>query len=744
MFYRILVISIILPIFIGIRPPAPKAFAATATWYTLADWSYRKSISIDRSQIPANQSNFSLLISISNDNDLKNNVSQANAEDILFTSGDGKNKLAHEIASWNAGTGSLEAWVNVPLINSIGEATNTTIYIYYGQANCVNQETADSSVWDADYVVVQHLDESPADDVAGHLDSTANGNNGTPRNFAAGGGSTNAVGRVAGADLLDGLNDYVKFPEPPAASTNINTGSVFAWIKTADAGGGWRGIVSKQVAYGMYLNNNQFSIYDWTAGQERATGVNVADDAWHHVGFTFQSGVVNGTKLYIDGQERLLTTLTIAAHTEGLVFGAGSNPGGSQFFTGTIDEATVSNTVRSLEWIQSTFANQKPLATLLSVNVQEAEANQSNWYDSPVWIYRKKITINAAQVPNTDQTDFPVLINSTDLDWRDTVNTGHVGQSNGNDILFTASDGTSKLNHEIEHYDDSTGELVSWVKVPSISASTNTDIFIYYGNAAVANQQDISNVWNNDFELVQHLNETPANDVTGHLDSTANGFDGAPKNFNSIATSSTDAAGKIAGADRFDGSNDYVEFGNILAFDRNVPFTYSAWFRSNSGVGGAILSKMAAGAPYRGYDIYYRGDGQIRAHIISTWSANAIAKDTTTAACSDNNWHYIVVTYDGSSILGGLNIFVDGDPQATATGAAGPVTATIVETTSFRIGTRTDAQRFNGFVDEVRFLNANLTADWIKTEHNNQNSPGTFYAIGPEECNLKGSTIKGG
>ena len=39
--------------------------------------------------------------------------------------------------------------------------------------------------------------------------------------------------------------------------------------------------------------------------------MNLADDAWHMVAFSFESGVANGTKIYIDGQEVLTTTITI-------------------------------------------------------------------------------------------------------------------------------------------------------------------------------------------------------------------------------------------------------------------------------------------------------------------------------------------------------------------------------------------------------------------------------------------------
>src|SRR6185436_6040761 len=96
---------------------------------------------------------------------------------------------------------------------------------------------------------------------------------------------------------------------------------------------------------------------------------------------------------------------------------------------------------------------------IFSLNKAEAA-----WYATGGnWGYRKTITINHIKVPNTNQTDFPVLIDVTDS------NLATNAQSDGDDILFTSSDGSTKLNHEIETYTSSTGRLTAWVKVPTLS-----------------------------------------------------------------------------------------------------------------------------------------------------------------------------------------------------------------------------------------------------------------------------------
>jgi hypothetical protein len=175
----------------------------------------------------------------------------------------------------------------------------------------------------------------------------------------------------------------------------------------------------------------------------------------------------------------------------------------------------------------------------------------ADWYNAD-WAYRKQITIDHNNVPST-LTNFPVLINTTDADWRDAANGGHIAQPDGGDILFTASDGTTKLAHEIEKYTPTTGELVAWVQVPSLSAVSDTQIYIYYGNAGCADQWDVSGTWASDYKMVQHLEETSGT----HYDSTQYGNDGIPHGGVIQGT-----AGRIDGADDFDGVDDYIACGN--------------------------------------------------------------------------------------------------------------------------------------------------------------------------------------
>jgi len=143
---------------------------------------------------------------------------------------------------------------------------------------------------------------------------------------------------------------------------------------------------------------------------------------------------------------------------------------------------------------------------LLFVSILSFSTVNANRHTLP-WRYRRKITINHKSISESDQYNFPVLITLKDRKLKDVANGGHVAQSRGEDILFISSDGVTKLAHELEKYDPDSGELKAWVKVPVISHSTNTILYLYYGNPHCESQQDRNGVWDANYKMVLHLNE---------------------------------------------------------------------------------------------------------------------------------------------------------------------------------------------------------------------------------------------
>jgi len=138
-----------------------------------------------------------------------------------------------------------------------------------------------------------------------------------------------------------------------------------------------------------------------------------------------------------------------------------------------------------------------------------------NWWNEN-WSYYRKITIDHNKI-DKDLINFPVLvkIGSTIAEKSD----------DGKSIRFIGNDNTTELYYEIEEWNNSEDSYV-WVNISFISSTSNTSFLMYYNNSKALDNQHPEKVWDSNFTLVQHLDET-----TGiHYDSTTNNNDCSPQN----------------------------------------------------------------------------------------------------------------------------------------------------------------------------------------------------------------------
>jgi hypothetical protein len=123
--------------------------------------------------------------------------------------------------------------------------------------------------------------------------------------------------------IFDGTNDYINFGNN--STLYQSSGTLSAWTKASSPGGSFRGIIAKQGAYGLFYADSILVAYDWAADATRSTGINIADNTWKNVVLTYQSGVSNGTFIYLNGVSVLTTTITIQSQVANLFGGAEAN-----------------------------------------------------------------------------------------------------------------------------------------------------------------------------------------------------------------------------------------------------------------------------------------------------------------------------------------------------------------------------------------------------------------------------------
>ncbi|MEO6452650.1 MAG: DUF2341 domain-containing protein [Ginsengibacter sp.] len=332
-----------------------------------------------------------------------------------------------------------------------------------------------------------------------------------------------------------------------------------------------------------------------------------------------------------------------------------------------------------------------------------------SWYNAS-WTSRKAITIDYTKVGTGPHTNFPVLISRADAD----LQTG--AQADGDDILFTSSDGTTKLSHEIESYTSASGTIVAWVEIPSLSSSANTVIYMYYGNVAATAQQNITGTWDANFKAVHHLNNAFA-------DATSNANNGTN-------TGTYDMPGKISRGRGFnpnDGGADYINIPGLMGSPANV--TLSAWANLTSrDVTGAQVVSIGDHIAIDVDNVTYKTDGL--SYITGSWNHTSTAINY-----AGTGWHYLSYTFNDA---GNVQVFYVDGVQKVSTALTGSISYAGLGTNTY-IGSHANGNTnfdFNGDIDEVRVSNVARSVGWILTEYNNQNSPATFYSVGSEATNV--------
>ena len=340
-------------------------------------WKYRKQITIDHTKVAGNFANFPVLVSTI-DSDLKNKA-QDDGDDIIFMDGKGEaEQLFHEIEYFDGSTGELIAWVNIPFLSS---SVDVNFYIYYGNLTVPSQEVPDM-VWDSDYIHVWHL----GDD----LEDSAGSDDGT--NY----GTDIIYGKVGkGRDFEQSNYDFIDLGDmTQPADDSLTTMTWEGWVKpeTQDII-----IMCKYSTIGTdfssydldFFDGGKFRIqanseYDWY-GRTRG----ITDDSysvvgqWVYLTGTFNLGNIQVINAFINGEKVSLTQDYSNANvmwdtpvTDNI--GRIRKESVTQYADAVIDEIRWSKTVRSDEWIKTSFNTMNDPSNFINFGPEETKQKSVN------------------------------------------------------------------------------------------------------------------------------------------------------------------------------------------------------------------------------------------------------------------------------------------------------------------------------------------------------------------------------
>lgn len=132
----------------------------------------------------------------------------------------------------------------------------------------------------------------------------------------------------------------------------------------------------------------------------------------------------------------------------------------------------------------------------------------------------------------------------------------------------------------------------------------------------------------------------------------------------------------------------------FVNFQFNNPFSVAIWGYTTSLAAerSLVLSQHVAGPnAYQGWELLVETTGKCRFNFISDVSPALWLQKDTTAAISINNWFNFCVTYDGSSLAAGTNMYLNGSVSNGAVGHDNLDSNSTTHNTPMRFGTRTDA-----------------------------------------------------
>ena len=368
------------------------------------------------------------------------------------------------------------------------------------------------------------------------------------------------------------------------------------------------------------------------------------------------------------------------------------------------------------------------------------ETSDPNWLSG--WAKHIQITIDASDVGES-LTNFPILVylSASSGRFNDDVTTVFdelQSDANRKKIAVTTADGISECYVEIERWNDSAEQAWLWVNVPSISNTTDTDLYLYYDSSQPDNTVYVGDkgslaaqtVWDTSFKGVWHLNEDPSGTAPQMNDSTSNVHNGTT--YGSM-TSGNQILGQIDGSLELDGMNDYIQTtSNDLQTLEN--FTLSVWFKVDSTTSPQHIIWEGPSTQNGWGD----GSGNPLSHELHLTICKFDANDTLNffygyeesggvwipaveiniSFTDTTNWNHAAVVMTGAGTSPFAELFLNGVSQGTDTGTQ---TNRSAWDTNLRFGRPGSNQRyFTGSIDEIRIIDTTKTVAWINATYESE------------------------
>lgn len=353
------------------------------------------------------------------------------------------------------------------------------------------------------------------------------------------------------------------------------------------------------------------------------------------------------------------------------------------------------------------------------------------------WKRVQSITIDNTKVTAT-QTNYPFLVTKEVIDDElfDADGT-YPAKNGGGDIRFTSdSAGAVELAFDLVSFvtdnDPANGYCQIYVKVPSVSGSVDTTIYIWYNNVAASGYADTDtygkyNAWT-DFTIVTHLEESGDSTPDEYKNSASNTKHGTGESGN-VPDQIAGHLGEGYGQLNISNDNDEIEFGDVIDIS-STDFSFEMWVHPDAPPASSLAFVASKTNAYSANNMEFEwGWSQYLTGIeFHWWGATQFVANTSNTYPTQNVWNHIAVTFDGTTVRHYLN----GSPDGTNVPAELP-SPTSDSLDLFGIKPRASGWALAGKTDEFRYSTNKKEASYYETQYNNHSDPSNFATAGTPE-----------
>ncbi len=358
-------------------------------------------------------------------------------------------------------------------------------------------------------------------------------------------------------------------------------------------------------------------------------------------------------------------------------------------YTGNVNMKTLMNTAMKTIMKSSLCALAALILASFAANATEL--------DTTLFAKKSDITVSG-YAGSTTLANFPVLVrlaanSPTGFDYNDCA-------ADGSDLRFADANG-DLIPHEIDTWNDASGESLVWVQVPTLSG-TATTFTMYYGTDDVSSLPAVteSDVWTGaNFNAVWHF--------SGSDKESANGL--TPSSSDSSSTPPSYTATTFGVGTCFKASNStlgYLVSDTWTTLGTGGTLTLSTWSKYDGPAYkyARMLSCMSDWAKPAGWELTV----QVGVDEITVGSSNSSQFQYTASGVGPGSGNvYLTVVYNAG---GNTQLYTNG---VLATEKS--LNQVVKPTEKLYIGSlNKSANRWNGSLDEIRIHRDAESADWVK------------------------------